>query len=85
LLGSINSTSILQQRGEIDCGKDADAGDEGQKAAQREISVCQRAQIDDRTPEKKDANCPALARNSTPNSPMIPRARARKGWTAGIT
>jgi hypothetical protein len=35
-------------------------------------------------PTGSTANCPALARNSTPNSPMIPRARARKGWTVDV-
>ena len=53
-LPSGKTTHIAEkQRGEIDCGKDADAGDEGQKASEREISVCQRAQIDDRTRESQ--------------------------------
>src|SRR5262249_59595757 len=40
-----------KQRGEIDRGKDADAGDEGQKTPKREVPVCQGAQIDDWTRE----------------------------------
>ena len=42
-----------KQRGEINRGKDADAGDEGQKTSEREIPVGQGAQINDRTRESQ--------------------------------
>jgi len=40
-----------KQRGQVDRGKDADAGDKGQKAAERKVAVAERPQIDDRARE----------------------------------